>query len=94
MRLAEKNLYDSLLLNEEEGMNNSRRERLRQAVLNIQSVIYELEQLKDEEDEARGNMPENLESSTAYEMSENCSDVLEDAMSDLNEVMENISEIT
>lgn len=75
-------------------MNKNRRQKLRQIVDALQSIVNDLDDIKMEEDEARNNMPENLEGSEIYEESENCSDVLEDVMSDLNEIMGNISEIT
>lgn len=75
-------------------MNKSRRQRLRQIVDALQSIVNDLDDIKMEEDEARNNMPENLESSETYEESENCSDVIEDAISDLNEIMGNITEMT
>ena len=60
----------------------------------MQAIINALEALKDEEDEVRENIPENLESSDVYQESERCSDLIDDAIYSVNEAMGNISEIT
>ena len=57
-------------------------------------LLQELENIKDEEDDARENIPENLENSEMYEASENCSDTIEDAISDIEGAINSILEIT
>lgn len=75
-------------------MNNDRRHKLKKLLDAMQSIVNALEALKDEEDEVRENIPENLESSDLYQESERCSDLIDDAICSVNEAMGNISEIT
>ena len=50
--------------------------------------------MKEEEDEARENMPENLWESERYEVSEECSQAMEDALDSLESAASSLSEIT
>lgn len=73
-------------------MNKARRDALEKLMLKIEEVVSELETLKDEEDEYRENMPENLQGGTRYEESEAASEYMDYALDNLNEAMGNINE--
>ena len=53
----------------------------------------DLDKIKDEEDDARDNIPENLQSGETYETSEECSDVMSDALDNINDAIENLNGI-
>lgn len=75
-------------------MNKQRRNKLDEAVKILQNAVEILQKIKEQEDMARENMPENLETSEMYEHSENCSDTIEDAITDIEGAIESILEIT
>lgn len=81
-------------------MNNARRKELNKAIeiLNTLSAqIYDakdiVETCRDEEEEYRDNMPENLQGSVKYEMAEIACERLDEAYDYLEEVEEKIDEI-
>lgn len=73
-------------------MNRVRRNALEKLMLKIEEVVSELETLKDEEDEYRDNMPENLQYGERYEVSAAASEAMEYAMDNLTEAMDSINE--
>lgn len=73
-------------------MNNKRRQKIRDVVQKIEGLTSDLEHIKDEEDDTRANMPENLESSEQYEKSEQISDTIEDAITDIRDALNTISD--
>lgn len=73
-------------------MNNKRRQKIRDVVSKMEGLTSDLEYIKDEEDESRANMPENLESSEQYEKSEQISDTIEDAITDIKDALNTISD--
>jgi len=75
-------------------MNKKRREQIRLIITQLQSCANELEFTKDEEDESRENMPENLQHSDAYQHSEDCSDILMDAVESINDTINDLEGIT
>ncbi len=75
-------------------MNQERRERIKKTVIKISECVGELESIKDEEDDSRDNIPENLQGGDAYQQSEDCSDALQDAIDSINEAGEKLGEIT
>ncbi len=75
-------------------MNNERRKRIKKVITTLSECSSELESIKDDEDDARESMPENLQNSDRYEESENCSDVIGDAISDLDDIVNGLEEIT
>lgn len=75
-------------------MNKQRRNKLDEAVKILQNTVEILQKIKEQEDMTRENMPENLETSEMYEHSENCSDTIEDAITDIEGAIESILEIT
>lgn len=57
-------------------MNKERKRRLRNVKEELTSVLDEVNSILDEEDEARDNMPENLQASEQYSQSELASDTM------------------
>ena len=75
-------------------MNKERRKRIRKVIQGLSAFSSELESIKDEEDDARESTPENLQNSEKYEESERSSDIIGDAISELNEISDSLEEIT
>jgi chromosome segregation ATPase len=74
-------------------MNNKRRQSIKAAIEQLESCAIDLESIKDEEDEYRNNMPENLQASDRYTASEECSDGIESAIDSINEAIEGLGNI-
>lgn len=74
-------------------MNKQRRGAIQDAISKLEDCKDLLSSVKDEEDEARENMPENLEGSEAYSFSEDCSDNIEEAISSVEEAIDTLGEI-
>lgn len=64
-------------------MNKIRRKALQEIHDKLTDLSAELEALKDEEDEYRENMPENLQGSERYEQSESASYSIDEAMENI-----------
>jgi len=75
-------------------MNKKRREQIRTIVARLQGCVNEIELTKDEEDESRENMPENLQYSDSYLHSEECSDILMDAVECISGTINDLEGIT
>ena len=75
-------------------MNKESRKRISEVTVKLSSCSSELQSICDDEDYARNRMPENLANSERYEASENCSDVLEDSISDIDDVITSLQELT
>lgn len=75
-------------------MNKARRTQIQKVSDSISNIIAEIETIRDEEDEARESMPENLVGSERYETSEIASDTLQDTIDLLEESVERLSEIS
>ena len=74
-------------------MNNQRRIKLREVNIYINSILNMIESVRDDEESAFDNMPENLQGSNrAFEMEENI-DYLDDAIDYLNDAVNSIEEI-
>lgn len=73
-------------------MNKKRREDIRKIISQIEYLIDGLENIKDEEDDARCNMPENLESSEQYTKSEEASDIIGDVVTEIRDTLNTLSE--
>ncbi len=71
-------------------MNKIRRAALQEIINKISDAKDELELLKDEEEECRDNMPDNLQGSERYQTSDEACDALYEAVSQLEEAVENI----
>lgn len=75
-------------------MNKVRRTQIQRVSDWISNIIAEIETIREEEDEARESMPENLVGSERYETSEVASDTLQDTIDLLEESVERLSEIS
>jgi len=75
-------------------LNKVRRTQIQRVSDSISNIIAEIETIRDEEDEARESMPENLVGSERYETSEVASDTLQDTIDLLEESVERLSEIS
>ena len=76
-------------------MNKQRRKELSELQERIQKLIEEaegiknaLEDIAEEEEDYRDNIPENLYGSERYEQSEEASENMEDAMSSLDDAID------
>lgn len=74
-------------------MNKQRKQRIKEVITQLETCADNLETVKSDEDEARENIPENLQDGEAYCTSEECSDKIEEAMSDIRAVIENLEDI-
>lgn len=74
-------------------MNKDRRDRIKDTIIILSNCKNDIERIKDDEDDARSNMPENLETSEKYEQSEEASDALDDAMSDIQGAIDTLENI-
>ena len=75
-------------------MNKVRRTQIQRVSDSISNIIAEIETIRDEEDEARKSMPENLVGRERHETSEVASDTLQDTIDLLEESVERLSEIS
>lgn len=64
-------------------MNTSRRKRLCKVIQDVEKSTTELRTIQEEEDDARDNIPENLQGRSSYEESEEISDAIDSAIDDL-----------
>lgn len=71
-------------------MNKIRRKALQEIYDKLSDLREELETIKDEEDESRENMPENLQGSERYERSETASGNIDEAMEYLSSACDSI----
>jgi len=74
-------------------MNNERRNKISKIIKCLRGEVEGLEGVLEDENDARDNMPESLEGSERYAMSEECSDVLEDAIDGINEIIDSLEGI-
>lgn len=71
-------------------MNKIRRKALQEIYDKLSDLREELETIKDEKDESRENMPENLQGSERYEQSETASGNIDEAMEYLSSACDSI----
>ncbi len=74
-------------------MNKTRRKKIDDVKGKLNACISELEVIRDEEDQTRENIPENLQDGEAYCLSEECSDKIDDAISDIQGAVSNLENI-
>jgi len=74
-------------------VNRERRKRINKVIATINGCADELDDIKFDEDYARENTPENLQGGDAYCTSEDCSDKIEDAISDIRQAASTLEEI-
>ena len=71
-------------------MNKLRRKSLQEIFDKLSDLREEIESIKDEEDESRENMPENLQGSERYEQSETASYSMDEAMEFISSACDSI----
>lgn len=71
-------------------MNNKRRLLLQEALRCLQRSLEIVSSVKDDEDDALFNMPENLQSGDRYEKIENAVSSLEDAEDNISSAIDSI----
>lgn len=74
-------------------MNNKRREKLSNAVKQIESGLSIVSDVLDEEVDCLANMPENLEGSDRYAQLEDNVDILESAYSDISDAKNSLEDL-
>ena len=68
-------------------MNRIRRKQIADLVEKLYVIQSDLETIKDEEEEYRDNIPENLQTSERYEKADNACDCLDSALYSLEELL-------
>ena len=74
-------------------MNKLRRKSLQEIFDKLSDLREEIESIKDEEDESRENMPENLQGSERYEQSETASYNMDEAMEYISSACDSIESV-
>lgn len=72
-------------------MNIKRRKELRIIIQKIEVILYDLEQVRDEEQDCFYNLPEGIADSERGEKFEECIDNLDSAISSIEEAIEYIN---
>lgn len=73
-------------------MNKERRKSLREIQSKLERLGEDLEALKEEEEEYRDNMPENLQESERYQRADEVCDLLQEALENLDNAYQQIEE--
>ena len=73
-------------------MNKERRKSLREIQSKLERLGQDLEVLKEEEEEYRDNMPENLQESDRYQRADVVCDLLQEALENLDNAYQQIEE--
>jgi len=74
-------------------MNKTRRKELESIISVLESQKERIDFVAEAEQEARDNMPENLDGSERAEKMEDCISTLEDASSDIQDIIDRILEV-
>ena len=74
-------------------MNNSRRKQLTKAITQLEDVQQSIEEIKDEEQDAFDNMLESLQDAERGETMMYWVELLEDALSNIEEAHDNLENI-
>lgn len=74
-------------------MNKQRRKQVRETLGELRNCVDALETIKDEEEDALSNYPENLQTSDRYTESEEAVDALTEAVDSINEVIDSLENI-
>lgn len=73
-------------------MNKSRRSRIDEIIQKIEDLTYDIDVLRDEEEESYDNLPESIQYSDRGETMSEAIDNLESAISSLEEATEYLNE--
>jgi hypothetical protein len=69
-------------------MNKARRNQIAEVEGKLAEILESLSAIKDEEEEYRDNMPENLQGSDKYELADQACSALDDAYNNLEYVID------
>ena len=72
-------------------MNNKRRKELRRAIDMIETALNIVNSVKDEEEDAMYNYPENLQGTEAYENMEVAVDTMEEVASAIEDAVDSLN---
>ncbi len=75
-------------------MNKPRRQEIQAIYDLIAEARDRLEMVKNEEEDYKENMPENLQSSERYERAEEVVEELEECLDDFDTILETLEEVT
>lgn len=73
-------------------MNNRKRDRLKTAMKMLEEASNIIDAVREEEEEALENLPENLQDSERYESMENNVERLQDSIESIEQLVESIGE--
>ncbi len=73
-------------------MNQKRRAIIRKIIDALEQQKNDIEEMRDEESEARDNLPENLQGTEKYEAIELAVDQLSEAIDNLDDVINTLTE--
>ena len=73
-------------------MNNKRRKELRRAIEILETALDIVNQVKDEEEDAMYNYPENLQGTEAYENMEVAVDTMEEVVSAIEDAVDSLND--
>ena len=73
-------------------MNKERRKSLREIQSKLDRLGQDLETLKEEEEEYRDNVPENLQESDRYQRADEVCDLLQEALESMDNAYQQIEE--
>ena len=73
-------------------MNNTRRKELRRAIEIIEIALDIVNSVKDEEEDAMYNYPENLQGTEAYENMEVAVDTMEEVVSAIEDAVDSLND--
>lgn len=74
-------------------MNNKRRAEIRKIHMILETILSDIERVKDEEELAYDNMPENLQYSDRGEASQEAIDCLEEVYNNMEEIIDLLEEV-
>lgn len=74
-------------------MNNKRRTEIRKIRMVLETILSDIERVKDEEELAYDNMPENLQYSDRGEASQEAIDCLEEVYNNMEEIIDLLEEV-
>ena len=75
-------------------MNKIRRKALNSIIEQLQEIQSNIEEIMDEEMEYKDNMPENLQTSERYEKSEEACSAMQDAIAEIDVVIDYLNTAT
>lgn len=74
-------------------MNKERKKQIQKIIIQLNCCSGNLEDINFDESFARDNIPENLQEGESYRKSADCSDIIEDAISDIRSAVSSLEEI-